>query len=181
MKFLVEIQKKIYIPVLPTPALQWISQGPVFGLSRSFLPYCEARARTTSINCSKTEAYKFEKNNENKYIFLFSELMPIRVKTFWEGHKKMKKSPTLFWRYSVIFQNKVGDFFKLSGLLTISILCISYIFWSTSIWPWSTLNMHNTACNFISGDIKFPHQIIRSILAIVQLNRNIVKSSGVTN
>ena len=53
--------KKIYIPVLPTPALQWISQGPVFGLSRSFLPYCEARARTTSINCSKTEACKFEK------------------------------------------------------------------------------------------------------------------------
>ena len=64
--------KKIYIPVLPTPALQWISQGPVFGLSRSFLPYCEARARTTSINCSKTEACKFEKNNENKYIFLNS-------------------------------------------------------------------------------------------------------------
>ena len=100
--------KKIYIPVLPTPALQWISQGPVFGLSRSFLPYCEARARTTSINCSKTEACKFEKNNENKYIFLFSELMPIRVKT-----KNTTQPPCSFIRdFRVADASYIGSKFR---------------------------------------------------------------------
>ena len=43
------------------------------------------------------------------------------VQIFWEGHKNLKKSLTLFWHYiQSNLKKKVRDFFKYFGLLTIS-------------------------------------------------------------
>ena len=51
---------------------------------------------------------------------MFIQMFSTKVQIFWEGLKSLKQSPTFFWRLLKQFPNKVGDFFKLCGLLTIS-------------------------------------------------------------
>ena len=42
-----------------------------------------------------------------------------KIQIFWEGHKNLKKSPSLFWHCQVIFK-KERNLFKFCGLLKVS-------------------------------------------------------------
>ena len=56
---------------------------------------------------------KYEKNNQETSVKI------LKVQILWEGHKYLKRSPTLYWMLLSKCQNKVVDYFKFCGRLTI--------------------------------------------------------------